>query len=397
MIPESVIRYFTEEIRALACMSVACGTAGHAEFACGGIKDPEHTPVQPDSIYDLASLTKLFTGFLLMRLHESKRLDLDAPISAYAPQFIHLDHVTVREAAWFQKSIKTPERIDRASSQEEAQRLLFSAFPTEIDRHPYSDIPAMVLKFVLEGAGGLPYMELLRQEILDPLSMKETFCRVTEALRGRCVSTDREHRIEKGQYILRTGILPGTPHDPKARILYGEEEDCPGHAGLFSTAGDLIRLCQGVLTGKVVSPDSLCRMAENHTGRLMDDGTWSQCLGCQCYVRHPDQHFSETPAFMSDAAIAWSGFTGNHLAIDPEKGIFEFYLGSRVMDRVSVILLNEGEALTDYGLHEDGTGEVTWPDGTRVISSVQYVYLKDEHLHPVLGAVLKDMGSLWKE
>ena len=393
MILDSAIQYFTRNTRALACMAIACGTAENAVCACDGSMNLQGDPVKPDSIYDLASLTKLFTGLLIMRLYEAGQLDLDAPIAGYAPQFIHLDSLTVRQAAWFQRTLKTPERIDQAASRDEALKLLFSADHQENGRHAYSDIPAMVLKYVLEAAGGLPYMELLRREILDPLGMKETFCLVPEALRPRCVSTDREHRIEKGRYIVRDGILPGTPHDPKARILEHGEDDCPGHAGLFSTVVDLIRLCQGVLSGRVVSPETLRMMARNYTGHRMPDGTYSQCLGCQCYVRHPDQHFSETPAYMSDTAIAWSGFTGNHLGIDFEQGIFEFYLGSRVLNRVSVIIPDEGKTLADYGLNRDGTGVVQWPGGDQVISSVQYVYLKDEHLHPLLGSVLEAMKA----
>lgn len=388
MIPESALSFFTKESRSLACMSIVCGTENLSDFACDGVKDLKGTPVQFDSIYDLASLTKLFTGLLILRLSEQNRLDLNAPVTHYAHQFVNLEHLTVGQAAWFQKSLKTYERIDKAGSREEALRCLYSVFPQENGRLAYSDIPAMVLKYVIEEASGLSYMDLLRQEILKPMGMKETFCLVPEALRYRCVSNDCEHRIEKGRYILRSGILPGTPHDPKARILYNDKEDCPGHAGLFSTAGDLTKLCQGILSGQIVSPTSLHMMAENHTGYLMADGTYSQCLGCQCFVRHPDQHFSETPAFMSDDAIAWSGFTGNHLAIDPIKRIFEFYLGSRVQNRVSVIIPNDGESLTDYGLSKEGIGTVTWPDGRKVISSVNYVYLKDNHLHPELASVL---------
>lgn len=96
---------------------------------------------------------------------------------------------------------------------------------------------------------------------------------------------------------------------------------------------------------------------------------------------------------MSDAAIGLSGFTGNHLAIDPKLGIFEFYLGSRVLNRITVIIPKDGESLADYGLNKDGTGEVTWPDGRKVISSVNFVYLKDEHLHPKIASILNEMRS----
>ena len=387
----SVIRYFTQESKSLACISIACGTADRSCHAFGGEADLSGRPVQRDSVFDLASLTKLFTGLLLMRLAEQGTIDLDAPVVRYAPAFSALGDLTVRQAAWFEKTIRTPERIDAASSREEAQPRLFASFVCENGPRPYSDIPAMVIKYVLEGAAGRPYMDLLRSAVLRPLGMEETFCRVPDALRPRCVSTDREHRIENGRYILRAGVRPGTPHDPKARVLNPDGDDCPGHAGLFSTAGDMTRLCQGILAGRIVSPASLRMMAENHTGHPLPGGGFSQCLGCLCYVRHPDQHFSETPAFMSGSALGLSGFAGNHLAVDPERGVFEFYLGSRVMNRLSVLIPRPGETLADYGLNADGTGTVLWPDGERIVSSVGYVYLKDAHMHSVTEKVLREM------
>ena len=390
----SVIRYFTEETRVLACMSVACGTADDAVRAFGGAADLTGNPVRDDSIFDLASLTKLFTGLLLMRLADQGKVGLDAPAASYAPAFSRLGGLTVRQAAFFEKAIRSPERIDRAPSREAGLAALYDSAVSENGVRAYSDMHAMLIKHVLEGASGLSYMELLRREMLDPLGMRETFCRVPEALRSRCVSTNLEHRIEKGVCLCRDSVLPGTPHDPKARVLNPDGDDCPGHAGLFSSAGDLIRLCQAVLRGDIVSPASLRLMAENHTGRPLPAGGYSQYLGCLCYVRHPDQYYSEIPAFMSDRAIGLSGFTGNHLAIDPVRGVFEFYLGSRVMNRLSVLIPREGETYRDYGLNEDGTGTVPWPDGEQVISSVNYVHLKDEHLHRVTEKVLRASGAL---
>ena len=385
------IRFFTEETGVLACMSVACGTADRAVRAFGGTADPDGRPVREDSIFDLASLTKLFTGLLLMRLAEQGRIGLDAPVTRYVPAFSRLAGLTVRQTGWFERAVRTPERVDRAASREQALSCLLEAGVSDNGPRAYSDMHAMVIKYVLEAAGGLPYMELLKKEILEPLGMGETFCRVPDSLRSRCVSCDREHRIERGRYILRDGVAPGTPHDPKARILNPDGDDCPGHAGLFSTAGDMVKLCRGILSGQIVSRASLRLMAENHVGRPLPGGGYSQYLGCLCYVRHPDQHFSETPAFLSDSAIGLSGFAGNHLALDPETGVFEFYLGSRVMNRLSVLIPREGETLRDFGLNEDGTGSVLWPDGERVLSSVQYVYLKDRHLHPVTERILREM------
>ena len=378
---DEAVRFFVGEAHSLACLSVACGNGDRTFRAMGGVINAQGDPVAEDSIFDLASITKLFTGMLVLRLWDSGHLDLDAPVTAYAPQFVHLSDTRVDQILGFERALKTEHRVDGCTSREEGLRELFAiqAVPNT-GRRAYSDMHAMVLKYILEGAAGESYLHILHREILDPLGMEMTFGYVPEALRGKCVSCDREHRIEKEKWILRAGVPSGIPHDPKARLL-NTETDCCGHAGLFATIGDLERFCRGVLGGKVLSDRALRAMAKNRTGRQLEDGSYIQYLGCQCYVRHPQQVHSEVPVYMSDRSIAISGFTGHHLSMDPEKGIFMIALGNRVLNRLSVLVPEEGKTLTDYGLHADGTGQIRWTDGEEIWSSVDYVHLKDEHLH----------------
>lgn len=383
------IRYFTDETHILASMSIACGDASSAVTAIGGCVDLAGTPVREDTLFDLASLTKLFTGMLVMRLREEGQLELAQPVTRYAPQFAALDGVTVDQVLGFEVCLMTPERVDAQPSPEEGRRMLYAIRPGESSTNrPYSDMNAMVLKYVIEGAAGQSYMDALRERILKPLGMESTFCQVPEKQRFRCASFDREHRIEQGRYTLREGIAPGTPHDPKARLLNLCGDDCTGHAGLFSTLGDMIAFCQGVLRGDVLSQQSLAQMACNRTGRRLPDGSWRQFLGCQCYVKHPDQYYSEIPVYEGEKAIGMGGFTGHHLSIDPERNIFALYLGNRVLNRLTVLVPEKGRNYADYGLSAKGQGSFVWPDGQRVWSSVNYVHQKDAHFHNEVMSVL---------
>ena len=397
---EDAIRYFTETDGALACMSIACGDRERVHTALGGIMRASGQPVAEDSVFDLASLSKLFTAVTAMRLWEKGLLDLDAPVTRYAPQFEKLSNLTVRETLWFEKSLTTQTRIDAQRTAADAERTLFTmeASPHEGAR-AYSDMHAMVAAYVIEGASGLTAMDAVVQEILEPLKMRETYCAVPASVRSRCVSCDSEHRIERERWYVREGIEPGTAHDPKARAISPDGSRFAGHAGLFSTRGDMIRFCQGLLRGELVQPETLHLMAENHVGRMLPDGNFRHFLGCLCYVRHPVQRHSEVPVYMGAQTIALSGFTGNHLAIDPEHGIFEFYLGSRVMDRLSVLIPENGKEWTDYGLQPDGSGWIDWPDEGLIRSSTEYVHRlvrssvdfvhrKDEHYHPYIAETL---------
>ncbi len=381
------IRFFTEESHIMPGLAVACGTAEHALTAQGGLADEDsQRPLTPDSLFDLASLTKLFTGLMVMRLHEEGRLDLTRPITAYAPQFVNLSAVTVDQVLGFEVALTTTDRVDTQKTPDAARRLLFDIRPGVVTGRAYSDMHAMVLKHVIEGAAGEDYAALLYRCILAPLGMQDTFLAVPEDRRTDCVCCNGEHRMERGRYILRSDVLPGTPHDPKARALY--PESC-GHAGAFSTLGDMVKLCKGLLRGDVISRNGIIAMSRNRTGYLRPDGTWQQYLGAQCYVKHPVQRHSEVPLYESDKAVSLSGFTGHHLSVDVETGVFALLLGNRVQNRLTVLLPEEGKSITDYGLHPDGTGSILWPDGTRVWSSVNYVYQKDAHFH---RAVARELG-----
>lgn len=376
------IRFFTGETEIMAGMSLVCGDGERTERAMDG-------DVRENSVFDLASLTKLFTGLCAMRLKEEGLLDFGRPVFAYDPRFTELREVTVEQLLGFTVELRTPRRIDACGTREEALRCLFgTAAAGKPGRRAYSDIPAMVLKYVFEAAAGMPYMDYVRQAVLAPAGMTETWAKVPEERIADCQSYDGEYRIEGGKRSLRTGLRTGVPHDPKAALIQADTGDLCGHAGLFSTAEDMARFCRAVLAGKIVGYDSLREMAVNRTGRRLDDGTYSQYLGYQCYVRHPDQYYSEIPGYMGMQAFGNAGFTGNHLSLDPERGRYVLFLGNRVKDRLTVLVPEEGKGFADYGLREDGIGKVRREDGTMAPSSVKYVHQKDAHLHSAVAEVM---------
>ena len=369
------IHFFTRETEILSSLAAACGRGDRIERAADG-------NCTDRSVFDLASVTKLFTGLCLMRLKEEGLLDFSRSVFSYDPRFVHLKDVAVKQLAGFTVTLKTPRRLDDCPGREEAALALFSAAPAEKpDRRNYSDIPSMILKYVIEAVCGRPMFDCVRDLILAPAGMKETWAHVPADRLADCQNYDREYRIEGMHRILRTGWKPGVPHDPKAAVMQGDTGDLCGHAGLFSTMDDMIRFCRAVLAGKIVSEASLAEIAVNRTGRRREDGTYTQYLGYQCYLRHPDQYWSEIPIYMGNRAFGIGGFTGNHASMDPERGLFTVFLGNRVEKRLTVLLPEEGKTLEDYGLRADGRGYFTWEDGTVIPSSVKYVHQKDAHLH----------------
>jgi len=375
------IAFFTRESRIMDGMHVVCGQGARRAEAWDGRE------IGPRTVYDLASVTKIFTGLCLARLWEERALEPWRRVTEYCPEFPGLRTVTVEQLMGFQRQIRTEKRIDGQRDREAALRCLRTAE----DQGPagpraYSDIPPMILKYVIERITGSPLAACVRKLVLAPAGMEETWAEVPADRRGDCLCYGPEYRIEGDAWIRREAPRRGVPHDPKAALLQGASGDLCGHAGLFATAGDLEKLARAILAEKIVGRESLRRMAVNRTGRQRPGGSYTQYLGYCCYRKHPDQYYSEIPADMTQEAFGIGGFTGNHFSVDPGSGRYTILLGNRVRDRLTVLLPPEGKTRRDYGLREDGSGEIRWTDGSLHPSSVDYVHQKDARLHAVIAA-----------
>lgn len=399
------MRFLCDDARMLSGITVAYGTPHESESTFYGfaqqitLRDngfvPCERPLHEKSIYDLASLSKLFTSVLAMILAERGKLSLQECIGAIDSRFIHLHDVSVFDVLSFRVSLSTPGRIDDAPTREEALSRLFHVelAPTPAIR-VYSDINAMVIKYVIEAKLGMPFAEAVETFILRPCGMNNTYARVPDELHGSCVCYNYEHRITEDRFVLRTDTPCGVPHDPKSLMLSQNGLDLCGHAGLFSTCGDMIRFAQALLSGKLISRESLLSIGTNRVGRPNPDGTHRQYLGFLCFAKHPNQRLSEVPAWMTEGSLGLSGFTGNHLSIDPLQERFVLFLGNRCHGRVSHIVCPQGKTLADYNLSEDGIGLVPWPDGRLVPSSARYVYFKDAMLHAPIQERMHALGWL---
>lgn len=390
-------------------LSVACGNADTAVCAHMGNRREVHMrqdvmlddvrPVTEHTLTDLASLTKLFTGVAVMQLVEKGWIKLRDMVGQIDMRFSNLSQVSLEDVLCFRYNFQTPSRIDSQLDPAQARDLLFDVEPMEhTGVRMYSDIGAMVLKYVVERVSGMPFMRYIERNILGPAGMTHTYARVPPALWNDTMCYNYERRVSLGRYAMRADAHVGHVHDPKAATLSPNGEDLCGHAGLFSTRGDLILLCQALLSGKLLQKETLLEMGANRTCRKVEGpsasaslGGYTQSLGYLCFAKHPVQRFSEVPAFMSAHTLALSGFTGNHIAIDPVNGWFTILLGNRCHNRVTTVIPVPGKTRADYGVSGSGMGLVDWPDGRSYYSSVNYAHMKDQYLLEPLHEVLLEL------
>ena len=385
------LSYLVDERRIISGISLAYGDLSRHESVIkglsrevkkeGGAFAPAPAPLSADSVFDLASVTKLFTCVSILQLCERGRLSLSDPVRRYAPMFSQLHALTVYDLLAFQTGLSTRERVDAQPDRESALAALFTLSPAEKpERRFYTDMGAMALKYVIEGASGLAYETWLSEHVFLPLGMESTFSRVPESRLPDTVCYNYERRIVDGNFWMDEACEPGTVHDYKARVLDSAHDLC-GHAGLFSTLPDMVRFAEGLLSGALLSRDTLLEMGKNRTGHPLPGGGYCQYLGYLCFCKHPDQTFSEVPRCFGERTVALNGFCGNHFSVDPEQNRFIVLLSNRIHNRVTMT--------TGRANPREHMETLRWDDGKDYVVSQNYVYCKDENIKDPIGRIFE--------
>ena len=282
---------------------------------------PEFEPMSEHTIFDSASLTKVLAGApAVMLLVERGKIDLDAAVAKYLPEFgvNGKEAITVRQLLNHTSGLR-PDVNTRPpwSGSDTAYRLAcaekLQAKPGTVFR--YSDINLFVAGFVAERVSGRPLQEFVRDEIYRPLGMNDTgFLPPAEKL-SRVAPTE----LTDGK------MLRGVVHDPTARFMGG----VAGHAGIFTTAQDVARFARMMLNGgeldgtRVFKPETVALMTsvQTPTNLMARRG-----LGWDI-----DSGFSRPRGKIFPlGSYGHTGFTGTALWIDPFSKTFWILMSNRV-------------------------------------------------------------------
>ncbi len=216
-----------------------------------GADDPR--PVTTETIYDLASLTKVIglTTAAMMLVDEHK-LDLEAPVQRYVPAFQGpgKERVTIRNLLTHSSGLPAWRPLyAETTTREEALALVDT---TALLRQPgdtfvYSDLGAIVLTQAVEAITGQRLNEFLDARLFGPLGMSSTRFLPPESWRDRIAPTENDTAF-------RHRVLRGEVHDENAGRFGGVS----GHAGLFSTAPNLARFARWLLVERAESLVYVC-------------------------------------------------------------------------------------------------------------------------------------------
>ena len=298
---------------------IACAGSGRFTY------DKLSPAVEADTIYDLASLTKvLVTTPLAMLLYERGQLRLDEPVAETLPEFVSLAPaeqqgwrwaVTIRMLLAHSSGLPAYEKLfQRATSREE---LLRTAMATPLRAAPgaradYSDIGFILLGELLARKAGRSLDNWAQAEIVLPLGMMRTIFNPIPELRPQIPPTEDD-------VTFRGRVIQGEVNDENAFVMGG----VAGHAGLFAPVTDIARFAECMLCGgaPIFREDTV----KLFTRRERTPAGTTRALGWDTPSR-PD---SSSGRFFSPESFGHLGFTGTSLWIDPERRLSVTLLTNR--------------------------------------------------------------------
>lgn len=292
-----------------------------------GAKSPN---VTADTLYDVASLTKVVvTTTAAETLWQEKRLDLDAPVSRYLPRFLDAaksdpdpawrSRVTVRNLMLHDAGL--PATVQFFNDSKGYDTIIDRAMATPLEYQPgtrvvYSDLSMILLGEIIHRLTGQTLDVFAKQFILDPLGMHHSMFNPPRSLRPNIAPTELDEAY-------RHRLAWGEVHDENAWAMDG----VAGHAGLFSTAGDLSIFAQTMLNGGICAHTRILDRATIATFTKRDDiGNSARPLGWDVVV----EPGSSAGKYFSPKAYGHLGFTGTSMWIDPAKDLFVILLTNRV-------------------------------------------------------------------
>nr|WSW71034.1 serine hydrolase [Streptomyces sp. NBC_00995] len=300
--------------------------AAYDEKTDTGVELPadQQIAMAEDTVFDLASVSKLFTSILAVQQIERGGLELEAPVASYLPDFAGggKQDITIRQLLTHTSGFRAWIPLYKAPTREGKLELIWNEVPVNPPgtTYLYSDLNLISLQLVLEKITGLTEDVLLREQITAPLGMHRTRYNPPASWKPKIAATEDARLPWSG---LERGMVWGEVHDENAYSLDG----VAGHAGVFSCAWDLAILARTLLNGgvygraRILSATSVDLLFTDFNTAFPGD---AHGLGFELY-----QHWY-MGAMATPRTAGHTGFTGTSLVLDPTTDSFLIVLGNSV-------------------------------------------------------------------
>ncbi|WP_155549328.1 serine hydrolase [Amycolatopsis camponoti] len=300
------------------------GALRYADATGTELPADQQVPMRNDTIFDMASISKLFTSIAVLQLVERGQLTIDTPVSRFFPEFATGDKaaITIKMLLTHVSGFDADPIPSLWAGYPDIPSRRQAVLDSPLKNKPgttylYSDINLLTLGFIVEKLTGQPLDKVVHDRITAPLGMVDTGYNPPASKLNRVAATEFEANPPRG-------MVRGSVHDENAWSLGG----VAGHAGVFSTATDMAVLAQTMLNGgsyrghRILGEETVRQMMlTNYNQQFPDD---AHGLGFEL-----DQPWY-MGALASPVTAGHTGFTGTTLVIDPESRSFAILLTNRV-------------------------------------------------------------------
>ncbi|MBO4846673.1 MAG: penicillin binding protein PBP4B [Lachnospiraceae bacterium] len=337
-----------------------------------GTRDATSPMVTDDTLYDLASVTKMFaTNYAIQKLVTDGELDLDSPVTDYFGDGFVEDTLDIKLAGAKKISIDTQKKWksaltvrdilkhqggfpaspryckptdalyagnDGSDQTREATRQAICKTPLIYEpgtQTLYSDVDFMILGFIVEKISGQRLDEYVKENFYEPMGLTHITFNPLENGFGTddCAATELNGNTRDGKLYfdgIRTDTIRGEVHDELAYYCMG---GVSGHAGLFSNASDLARLASVMLTGGYENNRffSIDVMDTFTSPKNENEANW----GLGWWRKGDDIRTGYFSTYSVSSAIGHQGWTGTLVVIDPERDLVIAYLTNKINSPVT--------------------------------------------------------------
>jgi CubicO group peptidase (beta-lactamase class C family) len=312
--------------------------------AFGLMNTEKSLPMQKDSIFRIASMTKPITSAAMMLLQEQGKVQVDDRASMYLPQLADrevLDHFDPSDGNYSTRKAAGPILIRHLLTHtagfaydfdnDTVNRLQLTTHKTAFDlpllydpgtKWTYSGSPTL-LGSIVERVSGARLGQFFSEHFFKPLGMDETSYSVPEERHDRVVTVHQRAQAKLAE-------LPNPPRIASAPV---------GEGGLFSTAADYVKFLQMLLNGgtwqgkRILSAESVRAMTQNQIGEVRVQLQQApQPLRARPFpMGAGEDHFGfgfqitdsnrQNPSLRSPGSYSWAGINNTHFWVDPKRGI----------------------------------------------------------------------------
>ena len=198
-----------------------------------------------NTIFDIASMTKIYTEFILFDVMEEYKFNLDTKILELVDFYDDINYLTIMDLISFNNTYLTKIDIRECTNKKDALNALRTIYidKDKENRYLYTDLPIMVLTDILETVTGLSYKELFNKYIIRKYNLKNTYLEISD---------DGNYVTNNKRYV----------NDPKANIMGGYY----GHCGVKATSKDFVFFINQVFKSKYKDLFSTLTKTYNNDG-----------------------------------------------------------------------------------------------------------------------------------